>query len=154
MELHAMQWVDSLSQVAARSFVSGIWQGVLLAASVALCLRLMPKMTAALRFSIWTAVFLVIVLLPFLHFSTGAHPLMSAPGAILQMDIRWSFAIAALWLLLSLVRAVKLAMSILQLRGLWKRATPVETSAGCVSLPTRFGSRIVQLCTSAEVDLP
>ena len=155
MELHAMQWVDSLSQAAARSFVSGIWQGVLLAAGVALCLRLMPKMTAALRFSIWTAVFLVIVLLPFLHFSsTGARPFMPAPGAILQMDIRWSFAIAALWLLLSLVRAVKLAMSILQLRGLWKRATPVETSATCVSLPTRFGSRMVQLCTSEEIDRP
>ncbi len=155
MELQAMQWVDSLSQVAARSFVSGIWQGGLLAAGVALCLRLMPKMTAALRFSVWTAVFVVIVLLPFLHFSsTGARHLMSAPGAILLMDIRWSFAIGALWLLLSLVRAVKLAMSILQLRGLWKRATPVETSATCVSLPTRFGSRIVQLCTSEEIDRP
>jgi hypothetical protein len=155
MELHAMQWVDSLSQVAARSFVSGIWQGALLAAGVGLCLRLMPKMTAALRFSVWTAVFLVIVLLPFLHLSsTGAHPLMSAPGAILQMDIRWSFGIAAVWLLLSLVRAVKLAMSILQLRGLWQRAIPVKTGAGSVSLPTRFGSRTAQLCTSAEVDRP
>src|SRR5271155_430744 len=109
MELHAMQWVDSLSQVAARSFVSGIWQGVFLAAGGAFCLRLMPKMTAALRFSVWTAVFLIIVLLPFLHLSsTGAHPFITTPGAILQMDIRWSFAIAASWLLLSLVRAVKL----------------------------------------------
>lgn len=150
-----MQWVDGLSQVAARSFVSGIWQGVLLAAVVALCLRLMPKMTAALRFSVWTTVFLIIVLLPFLHLSSmGAHSLTAARAAILQMDIRWSFGIAAVWLLLSLVRAVKLAMSILQLRGLWKRAIPVESGVGAVSLPTPFGSRRVQLCTSDEIDRP
>ena len=68
MGLTAMHWIESLSQAAASSFVSSIWQGILLAAGVGLCLRLVPKTTAAVRFTVWTAVFLVIV---FCHSSTS-----------------------------------------------------------------------------------
>ena len=49
-----------------------------------------------------------------------------ARSAVVQVDVRWSFAIAALWLMVSLVRGVKLAMSAVRLRGIWKRAVPVE----------------------------
>jgi beta-lactamase regulating signal transducer with metallopeptidase domain len=150
---HVTLWVESFSQMAASSFVSGIWQGVVLAVTAGLCLRLMPKLTAAIRFAVWTAVFLVIVLLPFLHlFPAGSRSALSPPSALIQMDIRWTFAIAALWAILSLIRAVRLAISIFQLHGLWKRAIPVET--GSLSLASGHGSRKAQLCTSAEVDRP
>jgi hypothetical protein len=73
---------------------------------------------------------------------------------MIHMDVRWSFVIAALWAALSLVRAGKLAMSAIRLRGLWKRSTLVESGAGIASWPFRVGSRPVQLCTSTEVDRP
>ena len=121
MGLTTMHWIESLSQAAATSAVSGIWQGLLLAAGVGLCFRLVPKTSAAIRFAVWTAVFVVIALLPFLHLSGRSHQTISVPGAVIHLDVRWSFAIAALWAALSLVRAGRLAMSAVRLRGLWKR---------------------------------
>jgi hypothetical protein len=152
MDLNLMQGVESVSRLVANSFVSGLWQGMVLAAGVALCLRLVPRTTAAVRFAIWTAVFAVLAVLPLLHaytLRTGGG--MPGRGAVVQLDVRWSFAIAALWLMVSLVRAVKLAMSAVRLRGIWKRAVPVE---GCDEVLLAAGFRGVELCTSKDVDRP
>jgi BlaR1 peptidase M56 len=152
MDLNLMQVVESVSRLVANSFVSGLWQGMVLAAGVALCLRLVPRVTAAVRFGIWTAVFAVLAVLPLVHaytLRTGGG--MPGRGAVVQLDVRWSFAIAALWLMASLVRAVKLAMSAARLRGIWKRAVPVE---GCDAVLLAAGFRGVELCTSKDVDRP
>src|SRR5580698_7881473 len=97
IDLNLLHSVEGLSRVAAGSVVSGLWQGLVLAAAVWICLWLMPKTTAAIRFAVWTA----------------------GVGVL---------AIAALWLAVSMVRAVKLVTGAVQLRGIWKRATPVEMS--------------------------
>ncbi|WP_260181796.1 M56 family metallopeptidase [Tunturibacter empetritectus] len=144
--------VEGLSRVAAGSAVSGLWQGLVLAACVGICLRLMPKTTAAIRFAVWTAVFAVLALLPLLH-AYGMRVGDGAAGAVVQVDVRWSFAIAGLWLAVSLVRGVRLAMGAVQLRGIWKRATPVEMGAGWSS-SLAVGWRGVTLCTSVDVDRP
>ena len=72
-------------------------------------------------------------------------------SALVQVDVRWSFAIAALWVMVSLVRGVKLAMSAVRLRAIWKRAVPVEGHAEMLSAA---GFRGVELCTSTDVDRP
>ncbi|WP_179637262.1 M56 family metallopeptidase [Tunturiibacter empetritectus] len=144
---------EGLSRVAAGSVVSGLWQGLVLAAGVGMCLRLMPKTTAAIRFAVWTAVFAVLALLPLLH-AYGANAGGEAAGAVVHVDVRWSFAIAGLWLAVSLVRAVRLAMGAVQLRGIWKRATPVEMGSGWGSSLVAAGWRGVTLCTSVDVDRP
>jgi beta-lactamase regulating signal transducer with metallopeptidase domain len=119
---------------------------------VALCLRLVPRTTAAVRFAIWTAVFAVLAVLPLLHaYTLQTGGVIPGHGAVLQLDVRWSFAIAALWLIVSLVRAVKLAMSAVRLRGIWKRAVPV---VGCDEVLDAAGFRGVELCTSKDVDRP
>jgi hypothetical protein len=132
--------------------VSGLWQGIVLAAGVALCLRLVPRITAAVRFAIWTTVLVVLAVVPLLHAYTlrtgGGIP---GRGPVVQLDVRWSFAIAALWLIVSLVRAVKLVMSAVRLHGIWKRAVPVE---GCDAVLLAAGFRGVELCTSKDVDRP
>ncbi|WP_260177976.1 M56 family metallopeptidase [Tunturibacter empetritectus] len=145
--------VEGLSRVAAGSVVSGLWQGVVLAACVGICLRLMPKMTAAIRFAVWTAVFAVLALLPLLH-AYGMRAGGEASGALVHVDVRWSFAIAGLWLAVSLVRGVRLAISAVQLHGIWKRATPVKMGAGWGSSLAAAGWRGVTLCTSMDVDRP
>jgi beta-lactamase regulating signal transducer with metallopeptidase domain len=151
--------IENLSQIAASSLLSGIWQGILLATGVGLFLRLVPKTTATIRFTIWTALFLVLALLPLLNtFSGTANRTLGTHSpmihsSMVQLDIRWSFAIAALWTLFSLIRAVKLTSSAFRLRQLWKRATPVETDTDWNMLPSD-DSRVAQLCTSTEVDRP
>src|SRR5579871_6453746 len=133
MESITLLSMEKLSQIAASSLVSGIWQGILLAVSVGLILRLVPKTTATIRFIIWTALFLVLALLPLLNAFSGAQDRIYdthssiVQSSMVQLDIRWGFAIAAMWALLSLVRAVRLAISAFRLRQLWRRATPVET---------------------------
>jgi len=92
--LATTHWIAALPQLAAGAFVSSLWQGLLLAAAVWLCLRLVPRTTAAIRFGVWTAVFLVLALLPFLHAYNG-HAEQTLPhAAILQLDTRWRFAVA------------------------------------------------------------
>ncbi|WP_158790717.1 M56 family metallopeptidase [Granulicella sp. L60] len=144
---------EGVSRLAATSFVSGLWQGLVLAAGVALCLRLLPKTSAAVRFSIWTAVFAVLALLPLLHaYTLRAGGGVAGHAAVVQVDVRWSFAIAALWLVASLIRAAELGMDVIRLHGIWKRATPVETSFD--EALAAAGRRRVQVCTSVDVDRP
>jgi beta-lactamase regulating signal transducer with metallopeptidase domain len=163
MDLSLLHGVEGLSRIAATSVVSGLWQGVVLAAGVGICLRLVPKTTAAIRFGLWTVVFAILVVLPLLHaYGFGAGGEMAGHGAIVQVDPRWSFAIAALWLVASLVRAVKLVAGGMQLRRIWRRATPVEAGSGlglglgsgCEAALALAGSRRVTLCTSTDVDRP
>ncbi|NYF53132.1 hypothetical protein HDF12_003531 [Edaphobacter lichenicola] len=155
MDLNLLHAVEGLSRVAAGAVVSGLWQGLVLAACVWICLRLVPKTTAAVRFAVWTAVFAVLALLPLLH-AYGIHSSDEAAGhgAVVQLDVRWSFAMAALWLTVAMVRGAKLAISAVQLRGIWKRATPLETGSGWDLSLAAAGWRGVTLCTSADVDRP
>ena len=151
-DLNLMESVAGVSRVVAMLFVSGLWQGVVLAAGVGICLRLVPKTTATVRFAIWTVLFGVLAVLPLMHaYSGSANGTVIARAALVHVDVRWSFAIAVLWLTVSLVRAVKLAMSAVRLRGIWKRATPVE---GCDAVLLAAGFRGVELCTSKDVDRP
>jgi beta-lactamase regulating signal transducer with metallopeptidase domain len=151
-DINLMQGVESASRVVANSFVSGIWEGIVLAAGVGICLRLLPKTTAAVRFAIWTAVFAVLAVLPLVH-AYSLDSGVSEPGRAVwvHVDVRWSFVIACVWLVASLTRGVKLAMSAVRLRGIWKRAEVVE---GCDEVLQAAGFDGVQICTSSEVDRP
>ena len=152
LDLNLMQGVESASRLVANSFVSGIWQGVVLAAGVGICLRLVPRTTATVRFAIWTAVFAVLAVLSLVHdYGLRVGGVAAGNTAVVRVDVRWSFAIAAVWLAVSLVRGVKLAMSAVRLHGIWKRAVPVE---GCDEVLQAAGFRGVELCTSRDVDRP
>ncbi len=152
MDLNLMHGVESVSRLVAGSVVSGLWQGLVLAVGAGICLRLVPRTSAAVRFAIWTAVFAVLAVLPLVH----AYGFRSASAtvehaAVVRVDVRWSFAIAALWMAVSLVRGVKLAVSAVRLRRIWKRAVPV---AGCEAMLAAAGVRGVEICTSKDVDRP
>jgi beta-lactamase regulating signal transducer with metallopeptidase domain len=152
MDVGLPHGIEGVSRVVANSFVSGLWQGIVLAAGVGLCLRLLPRTTAAARFAIWTAVFAVLAVLPLLHASSLIPSSgMQGRGAVVHVDVRWSFAIAAIWLVASLVRAVQLAMSAVRLHKIWKRAKPVT---GCDDVLAAAGFRGVEVCTSKDVDRP
>src|SRR3954465_4735281 len=101
-----------LARIAAESLASSIWQSFLLAIAVALCLRFVPRVSANHRFLLWTVVFLAAAFLPLFslsHASGQSHstaPLAGHP--LLNIRAEWAFAIAALWLAMSIYRGIAL----------------------------------------------
>jgi beta-lactamase regulating signal transducer with metallopeptidase domain len=155
----------AFAHAAAPMAVSALWQGAAVAVALVLCLRLAPHISAAHRFAVWAAGFAVVVGLPFLPLpvhSDAASVSMASPlqgpaaRPWLQLDSRWGFLIAALWITASALRAAQLGFHSLRLRKLWKSAAPVDPGGSLRSLlaaasPAR---RSIQLCTTLELDRP
>jgi len=143
----------TISHFATGALAAALWQGLLLAAVVALGLRLLPETPARVRFAIWFTTFGLMIALPFTSFRTGhtgAAAVTAAPRAWLTIDDRWCLWIFGVWAAASLVRAVLLGVAAYRVHSLWKRARPV-------SLPrveTLPGGRKLELCVSDELDRP
>lgn len=157
----AVQLLSSLRVVAettAPVALTALWQGIAMTAALALCLKLTPRMTAAYRFALWFAAFSVLVALPFLpQLSSGAPaassfltlPHSNNSSAILNLSMGCSLAIAALWLLASVLRAADLLIHAFRLRKLWRTATPVPSIDA-----SRLRSRRFAICTTPHLDRP
>jgi beta-lactamase regulating signal transducer with metallopeptidase domain len=154
-----------LSQSAASFLVTAVWQGVLVTACLEICLKLAPRTTAALRFGIWSAAFVVVAALPFLPFALAqfmgaphlqsAHALIAAsPKPWLQLDTRWSILLTALWAIASIGRAAILAADSLRLRELWRTATPTDSIVNHAEALTIPGRRHVEICATSDLERP
>lgn len=143
-----------LSAMAAGSLVNAVVEGLVLVAAVGLCLRLLPGIRPATRFTIWAAVLLAV--LP-LHFTSlfGIPSETASPISIssFHLDTRLGLLIACLWGALSLVRSVRLVRSALELRRVARNATPILDRPALAALANQEKRR-AQLCTSVEVDRP
>ncbi len=143
--------------------IAALWQGAAVAAALAICLRLAPRLSAAHRFSVWASGFAVVLALQtlplFLHSAAASGPAtaggVSAQSIFtrpwLEFDARWTLAIAAIWLLLSAARAIDLALHTQRLHALWKNARPLAPGSAFVP---GAGRRRVALCTTGELDRP
>jgi beta-lactamase regulating signal transducer with metallopeptidase domain len=152
----------AFSRGSAPAAVTALWQGAAVALTLALCLRLAPRVSAAHRFAVWAAGFAAAAGLPFLtllaRFNAGAHIAAAAPLHVaaakpwFQLDSRWGFAIAALWLAASILRAAGLGLHSLRLRKLWKTATPIQDAA---SLAVKVSARRpIEICATRHLDRP
>jgi len=159
---------QSFSQEAASVAVTAVWQGAVIACGLTFCLRFAPRVSAAHRFAAWAAGFAALVCIPLLpllsKFTAGSASVASpgmaeaAGGSWLQVDLRWSLVIAALWAAASTFRAVNLAIHLLRLRKLWKSAIPVETDGNLTRIAVQAagtrGRRQAQVCTADAIDRP
>jgi beta-lactamase regulating signal transducer with metallopeptidase domain len=157
VNLASTAW-HSFAQSAAPVAVTALWQGIAIAAALAVCLKLAPRISAAHRFAVWAAAFVALVALPFLPIlarisSTGAAAISNSaaasPTAFIHLDLRWSLPIALLWLIASILRAADLLIHSLRLRKLWRSATPID--------PTPIGTpafRRVEICSTKYLDRP
>jgi beta-lactamase regulating signal transducer with metallopeptidase domain len=154
-------FANRFAHAAAPVAVTALWQGAVVAAGLAFCLRLAPRVAAAHRFAAWAAGFSVLMALPFVPALTrlvtsgaesnigaqlpspATHAWMAHP--LLEISDRWSVAIAALWVLLALARAIDLGVHTARLRRLWKTATPIAAT-------TRQAG--FELCTTRDLDRP
>jgi len=153
----------AISQAAASTLVTAIWQSVLVAACLELALRLAPRTGAAHRFAIWSAGFTVLIALPcipaLMHLAPGSAPSQISKYAPtsqpwFHLDIRWSILLTALWTAASLYRAVELAIHSLRLRRLWKSATPVTLDLQVQATLRNSARRGIKLCTTTELKRP
>lgn len=154
---------STVSAAAVGSLVSAIWEGAVLSLCVVVCLRLLPRLSAASRSLIWMNVFVVLVLLhvvpSFLSKRAGGGGAHAAPWFNLDwsLDVGWSIALAGVWMALSFWRAAQLMVSAVRLHGLARRAIPVEADAALVEILAGEhgrGGRRAELCTSDEVERP
>jgi beta-lactamase regulating signal transducer with metallopeptidase domain len=151
--LHTLSFV---SAGASAALLAAIWQGAMLCAAVALCLRLLPGLSAASRSVIWFNVFVLVLLLHMVPaFSAHAQARSVGHMPAIHLDSRWSLVIAAVWLSLSLWRAVQLALGAIHLHRLTGRAVPVAVDDELKTLLSgASGGRTAELCTSDEVARP
>jgi beta-lactamase regulating signal transducer with metallopeptidase domain len=150
------QAVSSVSAAAAGDLISAIWEGTILAMGVALCLHMLPRLSAASRSLVWMNAFFLLVLLQVVPVFFG-HSAISGVAQMprIELDSRWSVAIGAVWAILSLWRATQLTASAIRLRGLVHRATPIEIDAATQALLAAASDvRAAELCTSNEVARP
>ena len=138
--------VAAAATTAAAALVAAAWEGLVLAGVVAVCLRALPGITAAARSVVWTVAMLAVCGLPFVRFGGAA-----TGSALIHFDERVGLGLVAIWATLSLVRAAQLVRSAVWLRGVWRRALPVELDA---AVGLTGGERPAELCVSEEVDRP
>jgi len=145
-----------VSSAAVSALFSAIWEGSVLAVCVVVCLRLLPRLSAASRSLVWMNVFLLLLLLhivPAVRASlAGEQPVHASP---LYLDPRWSIAFAGLWTMLSLLKGTQLVLSAIRLRQLASRATivPPDPALKTILAGGKSG-RAAELCTSVEVERP
>ena len=154
-------WIDAAahaSRNAGEMAIAGLWQGVFLFVTAALCLRLLPAIPAASRFAVWTAVFCLSALLPILRFehvtAAGGGSAMPMPISMIGLRVGegWALAIAALWAVMSGFRLTKLIAGVVRVHGVWRRAIPVDLVP--TILEKALAERSARLCTSDDVERP
>ncbi len=128
--------------------VAGLWQGAALALMAAALLRLMPRASAGMRYTLLVAMFAAAVLLPWVRWRgvalhDGLSPVSIAPWV--------GGVVACLWLAAAAVRAVQLFLAWRHLCAVRRNATPIALE-GMGSFAA--GDRSAVLCTSADVDSP
>jgi beta-lactamase regulating signal transducer with metallopeptidase domain len=134
----------------ASSLAAAVWQGAALAVAVALILRLVPAIPAAVRSMLWTATFAAIVALHLMPVHPAA-PARTAPQ--LHIAPFWSLPVAVLWVALSLFRAGQLLIGVLRLREIARRALPMAIPVDGMAETGNSGRRYV-VCSSDDVDRP
>jgi beta-lactamase regulating signal transducer with metallopeptidase domain len=168
MEMAALVHLSNvLSERAADVAVTALWQGVLVAIALTLCLRMAPRISAAYRFVSWATAFLALVCLSVFSLLPqssaisnviSAHVAENVARPWFSVDARWSLAIAGLWLAVLLYRAADLAIHSLRLRKLWKDAKPVSLDARLATLlataSAECGRGPVEVCTTSTLQRP
>ena len=166
MDLTALVQDPVVARIAEMA-IATLWQGTLVAGVLALCLRLLPRVSAAYRFATWAAAFVVLMGLSVFSLipqnsvdasSAVATASGKVAGPLFSLDSRWSMAIVGLWLLLALFRSAGLAIHSFRLRKLWKESMPVsldERVAAVLNSATADCERgPVEVCTTTMLQRP
>jgi len=143
-----MPFLVHLSALLTEACVAGLWQGIAVVGMGAALCALMPRASAGVRHILLVALFTGALVLPWMSFqrsvgSKESHGLQLAPWV--------AAAIASLWFVAAVVRAVQLYLAWRHLCAVRRNAVPVEVQ-GIGEF--HVSGRRALLCSSAEVDSP
>jgi hypothetical protein len=151
---HLTHTMMLFSAEAASSLIKAIGEGMILAVAVHLCLRLLPGIKSTARFTIWLAVFFVVLplhILPSVKGDLGS----AIPGvSAFHVDSRWSILIVCLWGVASVTRAIRLIRSAIELQRIAVAAIPISPAPSLDGILSKSGGRSAKLCSSKDVDRP
>lgn len=163
MAISGFDWIKMAAPYIAGSWIANLWQGLVLAFGVWLCLKMLPRVSASTRFAVWIITFFTITVLPFLRMvplpvahGPVAQAFQVVPHASIQLDIRWAMGITGVWIAAIVVQAIRLILDLLRLSDVRKSATPIpleEMSSDLQELLKSTG-RKVQLHLSDMIDTP
>ena len=143
----------------AQLLIASIWQGLLLTSLAWTALKLAPGLRASTRFALWLIAFLLAALLPFFSM-TGAHSVAAAMPAAdhsLHLNIVWAFALEALWAAASLFSLARLVVAGMQMRTLFRTATPIpyaDLEVEIQAVVARTNARPIEVRLSDALDAP
>ncbi|WP_348263389.1 M56 family metallopeptidase [Telmatobacter sp. DSM 110680] len=159
----ASAW-EGFARAMGTTLVTSLWQGGVIACVLEICLRVMPRISAAQRFAIWAAGFGAAAGLPLMglmHFAAGSEPDVAGSvvagnsvGPFLRLDARWGLVIAGLWVAASALRAASLVVHSMRLRRLWKTARPADVSSTLTAALKNVRGGGVTICTTDILNRP
>lgn len=161
----AFAWLTAQVSDAGSVLITAIWQSAVIVCVLEIATRLMPRISAAHRFALWSAGFVLSLVLPLfslIHFGNGSAPVIASNLAlgtasshpVLQLDARWGIAIAILWLAASLIRMAALAVHTIRLRRLWKAVQPVQIIPSLSPGLNYLRQGRIAICTTQLLDRP
>ena len=138
------------ARLVAQVAVADLWQGSLIAGAIWICLRCLPRVSAAQRSMVWAAGFALVLVSPFLVLIQGPS---GTPSTFLQVRLEWGIALAALWFVMFVVRGSGLLLQSWRLRQIWLKAqllaAPKSIDDLLAECPRKAG-----LFTSSDVVAP
>ena len=149
----------------ASALVASLWQGIVIACALSVCMTAAPRISAASRFAVWLSGFIAAACLPFLpllanlttrtnHGSSAVEPAENAIHPLIQLDLRWSVLLVGAWAAAVLFRALDLAMHSIRLRRLWKTAAPIEIGDRLAGVLAGVVRKPVQICSTNSLMRP
>jgi beta-lactamase regulating signal transducer with metallopeptidase domain len=161
--VHAHLSTSAIAQL----LIAAAWQGVAIAAIIASLFRLLPEMSAAHRFRVWMAAFLLATLLPFaslitrsqppaspLHAITAVSTVPHSSGSFLTLNTYWSWGLLALWIGLVAFSLLRFATGLFGIYQLLRSASPVDIASLPFQDRLQAGRREVRVFTSGSLYAP
>lgn len=145
----AMSVVHRLSPAAGSLLLASVWESLLLLLGARLLLGAMREVSPERRTRVWSAVLVLLLLLPGLTLLAPRHAATAETMHLLPM---WSVWLVCVWMGGSALRAGWLAQEAWHAAGVRRRAVTLVVPVELESVLR--GERSATLCASAEIDRP
>jgi beta-lactamase regulating signal transducer with metallopeptidase domain len=150
--------IANIAQAVVGRVLNSLPEGLLLAISAWLLLRVLGRQNARTRFAVWIVALLGVAALPFL----GSHGSVAraaglAPHAELVVPAVWAVLFIALWIPLALIALARVLFGLWQVRAIRRQCVVVDPAALDPALRdtlTNAAGRGVQLLVSRSARVP
>jgi beta-lactamase regulating signal transducer with metallopeptidase domain len=153
-----------LAPAAVERMIYALVEGTLLALTVWLLLRLLPRRNSGTRFIVWFSTLLAIAVLPFLHGLGRTTGLVSSPArsssshGLFTIPASWAVYAFSVWVSIAFAGLARVAAGLWHVHKLRKSCLPVDPEIlgpEIQEIVARFHeSRPVLVCVSSKLDVP